>query len=68
MLAGVSVTWYTWLEQGRPINASTDVLEALARTLRLDDAERRHLLTLASRTGTRRTNRSSRTLPTPSSG
>ena len=30
MLAGVSVTWYTWLEQGRPINASVDVLEALA--------------------------------------
>ena len=26
MLAGVSVTWYTWLEQGRPINASVDVL------------------------------------------
>ena len=26
MLAGVSVTWYTWLEQGRRINASTDVL------------------------------------------
>ena len=49
LLAGVSVTWYTWLEQGRPINASVDVLEALARTLRLDDAERRHLLTLASR-------------------
>ena len=34
MLAGVSVSWYTWLEQGRPINASTDVLDALARTLR----------------------------------
>ena len=50
LLAGVSVTWYTWLEQGRPINASVDVLEALARTLRLDDAERRHLLTLATRT------------------
>lgn len=48
LLAGVSVTWYTWLEQGRPINASVDVLEALARTLRLDDAERAHLLTLAS--------------------
>ena len=31
MLAGVSVTWYTWLEQGRPINASVDVLSALAR-------------------------------------
>jgi transcriptional regulator with XRE-family HTH domain len=50
MLAGVSVTWYTWLEQGRPINASTDVLTALARTLRLDDAGRRHLLALATRT------------------
>jgi len=50
LLAGVSVTWYTWLEQGRPINASVDVLEALARSLRLDDAERHHLLTLATRT------------------
>ena len=50
VLAGVSVTWYTWLEQGRPINASVDVLEALARSLRLDDAERHHLLTLATRT------------------
>jgi transcriptional regulator with XRE-family HTH domain len=49
MLAGVSVTWYTWLEQGRRINGSTDVLEALARALRLDDAERQHLLTLAVR-------------------
>ena len=52
LLAGVSVTWYTWLEQGRPINASVDVLEALARTLRLDEAERRHLLTLATRPDT----------------
>ncbi|MEP7113481.1 MAG: helix-turn-helix transcriptional regulator [Ilumatobacteraceae bacterium] len=50
MLAGVSVTWYTWLEQGRPINASVDVLSALARALRLDDAERQHLLVLATRT------------------
>jgi transcriptional regulator with XRE-family HTH domain len=49
MLAGVSVTWYTWLEQGRRINVSTDVLEALARALRLDDAERQHLLILAVR-------------------
>ncbi|MCU1361441.1 MAG: putative DNA-binding protein [Ilumatobacteraceae bacterium] len=48
MLAGVSVTWYTWLEQGRRINASVDVLEALARALRLDDAGRRHLLALAT--------------------
>lgn len=49
MLAGVSVTWYTWLEQGRPINASVDVLDALARTLRLSEAEHQHLLTLAHR-------------------
>src|SRR4051794_32831696 len=49
LLAGVSVTWYTWLEQGRPINASVDVLEALGRALRLDDAARRHLLALAQR-------------------
>ena len=47
LLAGVSVTWYTWLEQGRPINASADVLDALARTLRLSEAEHQHLLTLA---------------------
>lgn len=48
-LAGVSVSWYTWLEQGRPINVSVDVLDALARTLRLDDAERDHLYLLAGR-------------------
>jgi len=46
-LAGVGVTWYTWLEQGRPINVSVQVLEAVARTLRLDDSERAHLFTLA---------------------
>lgn len=46
-LAGVGVTWYTWLEQGRPINASAQVLTAVARTLRLSDAERDHLYRLA---------------------
>ena len=46
-LAGVGVTWYTWLEQGRPINASVQVLEAIARTLRLDATERAHLFRLA---------------------
>ena len=29
-LAGVGVSWYTWLEQGRDINPSPDVLDALA--------------------------------------
>ena len=46
-LSGVGVTWYTWLEQGRPINASTQVLDAVARTLKLDQAEREHLYRLA---------------------
>ena len=32
LLAGVSLSWYTWLEQGRPIKPSADVLQALART------------------------------------
>jgi hypothetical protein len=50
MLAGVGVTWYTWLEQGRPINASGQVLDAVARTLRLDRAEREHLYRLAEAT------------------
>jgi transcriptional regulator with XRE-family HTH domain len=46
-LAGVGVTWYTWLEQGRPINASVQVLDAIARTLSLDHTEREHLYRLA---------------------
>jgi transcriptional regulator with XRE-family HTH domain len=46
MLAGVSVTWYTWLEQGRRINASHDVLLAIGRALRLDDAGLDHLIAL----------------------
>ncbi|WP_460367505.1 helix-turn-helix transcriptional regulator [Actinocorallia lasiicapitis] len=46
-LAGVGVTWYTWLEQGRPIRASVQVLDAVSRTLRLDPAEHEHLYRLA---------------------
>ncbi len=46
-LAGVGVTWYTWLEQGRKINASVQVLDAIATTLRLDTTERGHLFRLA---------------------
>lgn len=50
MLAGVSLTWYTWLEQGRRINASADVLSAIGRALRLDEAGIEHLLALAQPT------------------
>ena len=46
LLAGVGTTWYTWLEQGRDVRASLDVLEALARALRLTPVERSHLILL----------------------
>jgi transcriptional regulator with XRE-family HTH domain len=46
-LAGVGITWYTWLEQGRDINPSTQVLDAIARTLQFDRHEHAHLFTLA---------------------
>ncbi len=46
-LAGVSVTWYTWLEQGRRIRASRQVLASLADALRLDHSETEHLFRLA---------------------
>jgi transcriptional regulator with XRE-family HTH domain len=46
-LAGVGVTWYTWLEQGRDIHVSEQVLTAVARTLMLDRDERAHLFNLA---------------------
>jgi transcriptional regulator with XRE-family HTH domain len=45
-LAGVGTTWYTWLEQARDVRPSAQVLDALARALRLDGAERAHLFQL----------------------
>lgn len=47
MIAGVGLTWYTWLEQARPIKPSVRVLGSLARALRLSDVERAHLFRLA---------------------
>lgn len=46
-LAGVSPEWYTWLEQGRDIHVSVQVLASLAHALRLDENERAHLFLLA---------------------
>ncbi|MBH1933288.1 helix-turn-helix domain-containing protein [Streptomyces sp. AV19] len=46
-LAGIGLTWYTWLEQGRRISVTTAVLDAVGRALRLDAAERAHLYRLA---------------------
>jgi transcriptional regulator with XRE-family HTH domain len=45
-LAGVGTTWYTWLEQGRDVRASMEVLEAISSALRLTPAERTHLILL----------------------
>ena len=49
MLAGISLEWYTWLEQGRDINVSVQLLESLARALQLDENERKHLFLLVLR-------------------
>ena len=53
-LAGVSESYYTRLEQGVSSNASTEVLDAIARALRLDETERRHLHDLAGASQSRR--------------
>ncbi len=45
--AGVSVAWYTWLEQGRPADPSPEVMDAIARVLHLDPESHRHLRRLA---------------------
>jgi hypothetical protein len=47
LLAGVSHTWYTWLEQARDIRPSRQVVDALARTLLLSPAEHDYLLRLS---------------------
>ncbi|GIO30069.1 MULTISPECIES: helix-turn-helix transcriptional regulator [Paenibacillus] len=49
-LAGVSSTWYTWLEQGRDINVSSSVLDCIASALRLTPDERKYLFALAMET------------------
>ncbi len=46
-LAGVGLTWYTWLEQGRNIHVSRQVVHSLGLALRLDPTERRHLASLS---------------------
>lgn len=50
-LAGVSPTWYTWLEQGRDIKVSKSVLDCVATALQLTVDERKYLFSLALETG-----------------
>jgi len=47
LLAGVSLEWYTYLEQGRDIRVSVEFLDTLSEALKLNDAERRHLFLLS---------------------
>ncbi|QMU78303.1 helix-turn-helix domain-containing protein [Streptacidiphilus sp. PB12-B1b] len=47
VLAGIGVSWYTWLEQGRDIQVSSEVLEGVSRALRLNEPERAHIYRLA---------------------
>ncbi|HTV79170.1 MAG TPA: helix-turn-helix transcriptional regulator [Steroidobacteraceae bacterium] len=48
-LAGLSATWYTWLEQGRNVHPSEQILERLSAALGLSAAERDYLFMLAQR-------------------
>jgi transcriptional regulator with XRE-family HTH domain len=59
VLAGVSASWYAWLEQGRPIRVSDRILDAISRALRLTERERVHLYRLAE---------ANSPLPTPGTG
>ncbi|MBL7258837.1 helix-turn-helix domain-containing protein [Paractinoplanes lichenicola] len=66
LLAGVSSSYYTRLEQGQSRHASPQVLDALAAALRLDDTERLHLHSLAADgTGPRRIRRPAVEKPEP---
>ncbi|CAG4884407.1 Transcriptional regulator [Georgfuchsia toluolica] len=48
-LAGISPTWYTWIEQGREVKVSPEVLDRLAQSLRLTGTERAYLFEMAGR-------------------
>jgi len=47
-LANMSVTYYSWLEQGREVNPSPEVLLSISQALQLDEDEQKHLFDLAN--------------------
>ncbi|MHB8542827.1 MAG: helix-turn-helix transcriptional regulator [Leptospirales bacterium] len=49
-LIGISPTWYSWIEQGRPVSVSQGVLERLSEVLRMTDAQRQYLFELSGKT------------------
>lgn len=54
-LVDISPTWYAWIEQGREVNVSADVLDRLASRLRLTRSERAYLFEVAGRRDPRAT-------------
>jgi transcriptional regulator with XRE-family HTH domain len=56
-LADISPTWYTWMEQGRDVKVSADVLDRLAQALRLTITERAYLFEMAGRRDPKATQR-----------
>lgn len=48
-LSGISPTWYSWIEQGRPVSVSQSVLERLSEVLRMTEAQRQYLFELAGK-------------------
>ena len=64
VLAGVSVSWYAWLEQGRHISVSENFLERLCQALRLHDDERTYLYFLLLQHAPRLTNETHHAAPT----
>jgi transcriptional regulator with XRE-family HTH domain len=52
LLAGVGISWYTWIEQGRAKNVSAEILDAIADVLRLDENQRAYMMDLAGRAQT----------------
>ncbi len=48
-LAGISPTWYTWIEQGREVNVSAEALDRLAQVMKLSRSERDYLFDIAGR-------------------
>jgi transcriptional regulator with XRE-family HTH domain len=62
-LSGVSVSWYTWLEQGRRMRVSDDVLDQLCQALRLNEDERVYLFSLVQQRSPRSTTDIGREVP-----
>jgi transcriptional regulator with XRE-family HTH domain len=49
LLAGVGLSWYTWIEQGRAKNVSAEILNAIADVLKLDEGQRAYMMELAGK-------------------